>query len=119
MHGTEKQIIWAEEIKAASIAAWQEIAAANHAQALKSQARAASRPDSQRAADNAAADAEAEAGFVALVATALDVTDAVEWIDGRAFGNIANPQRVGYRVNRAHHMREIAEQMISDYRDAR
>jgi len=38
MHGTEKQIIWAEEIKAASIAAWQEIAAANHAQTLKSQA---------------------------------------------------------------------------------
>jgi hypothetical protein len=54
---------------------------------------------------------------VALVATALDVTDAVEWIDGRAFGNIANPQRVGYRVNRAHRMREIAEQMISGYRN--
>jgi hypothetical protein len=119
MHGTEKQIIWAEEIKAASVDAWQEIAAANHAQTLKSQARAASRPDSQRADDNAAADAEADAGFVALVATALNVTDAVEWIDGRAFGNIANPQRVGYRVNRAHHMREIVEQMVSDYRNAK
>ena len=119
MHGTEKQIVWAEEIKAASITAWQEIAAANHAQTLKTQSRAVSRPDSQRAADNAAADAEADAGFVALVATALDVTDAVEWIDGRAFGNIANPQRVGYRVNRAHHMREIVEQMVSDYRNAK
>ena len=119
MTGTDKQIAWAAEIKAASIAAWHEIDAANRAQTRKSKARAAARPDSQRAADNAAADAEVEAGFVALVATAVDVTDAVEWIDGRAFGNIANPQRVGYRVNRAHHMREIVEQMVSDYRNAK
>jgi len=119
MHGTEKQIIWAEEIKAASIAAWQEIATANHAQTLKTQARAVSRPDSQRAADNAAADAEAEAGFVALVATALDVTGAAEWINSRAFGNVANPHLVTLRIKPAPEMREIVEHMISDYCNAK
>jgi hypothetical protein len=119
MHGTEKQIIWAEEIKAASIAAWQEIAATNHAQTLKTQARAASRPDSQRAADNAAADLEAEIGFAALVSATVDVTGAAEWINSRAFGNVANPHLVTPRSKPAPEMREIADQMISDYRNAK
>ena len=118
MTGTDKQIAWAAEIKAASIAAWQEIDAANRVQTLKSQARAASRPDSQRAADNAAADLEAETGFDALVCAALSVAGAAEWINSRAFGNVANPHLVTLRSKPTPEMREIAEQMISDYRDA-
>jgi len=117
MTGTDKQIAWAAEIKAASIAAWHEIDAANRAQTRKSKARFVSNPDSSRAADNAAADLEAETGFDALVCAALSVTGASEWINSRAFGNVANPHLVTLRSNPAPEMREIVAEMLYTYRN--
>lgn len=84
MIGTEKQIAWAEKIKAASVANWEAAANAWEAKA---------RRHTEKGLDSAPAwQRQAEAAR-SIIAAAVEIEGASAWIDARR-GSIANPEMV-------------------------